>query len=39
VLDWNKPSIDFYEALGAKPLDEWTIYRVTGAALKRLASD
>jgi GNAT superfamily N-acetyltransferase len=39
VLDWNKPSIDFYEALGARPLDEWTIYRVTGNALKKLASD
>lgn len=39
VLDWNTPAIEFYEALGAKPLDEWTIYRLTGEALKRLAAD
>ena len=38
VLDWNKPAIDFYEALGAKPQNEWTIYRLTGAALQKLAS-
>lgn len=37
VLDWNEPSIRFYQSLGAKPLDDWTIYRVTGAALQRLA--
>lgn len=36
-LDWNKPSIDFYLSLGAKPLDDWTIYRVTGETLKNLA--
>ena len=36
-LDWNQPSIDFYLSLGAKPLDEWTIYRVTGETLKKLA--
>lgn len=36
-LDWNKPSIDFYLSLGAKPLDEWTIYRVTGKTLEDLA--
>ncbi len=36
-LDWNKPSIDFYLSLGATPLDEWTIYRVTGDTLKKLA--
>ena len=29
VLNWNKPSIDFYESLGAKPQDEWTVYRLT----------
>jgi len=28
-LDWNKPSIEFYKSLGAKPLDEWTIYRLS----------
>ena len=32
-LDWNKPSIDFYLSLGAKPLDEWTIYRLSGKDL------
>ncbi|MGE4354260.1 MAG: N-acetyltransferase family protein, partial [Oscillospiraceae bacterium] len=35
-LDWNKPSIDFYLSLGAKPMDEWTLYRLTGDALNRL---
>ena len=39
VLDWNTPAIEFYEALGAKPLDEWIIYRLTGDALRKLASD
>lgn len=29
VLDWNKPAIDFYKNIGAKPLDEWTIFRLT----------
>ena len=38
VLDWNQRAIDFYQSLGAKPLDEWTMYRVTGAALQQLAS-
>ena len=37
VLDWNEPSIAFYKALGAVPMDEWTTYRVTGDALERLA--
>jgi GNAT superfamily N-acetyltransferase len=36
VLNWNKPSIDFYESLGARPLDGWTVYRLTGDALKAL---
>lgn len=36
-LDWNKPSIDFYLSLGAKPLDNWTIYRMTGEELKNFA--
>ena len=36
-LDWNTPSIDFYLSLGAKPLSEWTTYRVTGDALRALA--
>ena len=37
VLDWNKPSIDFYLSLGAKALDEWTIFRMTGDAISGLA--
>ena len=36
-LDWNAPSIRFYRALGAEPLDDWTIFRVDGGALKALA--
>ncbi|MBO5410911.1 MAG: GNAT family N-acetyltransferase [Clostridia bacterium] len=38
-LDWNKPSIDFYLSLGAVPMDEWTVYRVTGDTLKNLAAE
>jgi len=38
VLDWNQPSIDFYESLGAKKLSEWIIMRVDGEALHKLAS-
>jgi GNAT superfamily N-acetyltransferase len=38
VLDWNQPSIDFYISLGAVAMDEWTVYRVTGDALKELGS-
>ena len=37
VLNWNEPSIEFYKALGAKPMDEWTVYRLTDEALKKLA--
>ena len=37
VLDWNTPAIDFYKAAGAKPQDEWTVYRLEGAALQRFA--
>ena len=36
-LDWNKPSIDFYISLGAKAMDEWTIYRLTGETLENMA--
>ena len=32
-LDWNKPSIDFYKSFGAVPMDDWTIYRLTGENL------
>ncbi len=38
VLDWNTPAIDFYKALGATPMDEWTVYRVDGDALTDLAA-
>ena len=38
VLDWNTPAIDFYRALGATAQDEWTVMRVDGAALARLAN-
>jgi GNAT superfamily N-acetyltransferase len=37
VLNWNKPSIEFYERLGAKPNTEWTIYRLSGGPLEDLA--
>ena len=37
VLDWNEPSIQFYRALGARPMDEWTTYRMDGEALRALA--
>lgn len=36
-LDWNKPSIDFYLSLEAEPMDEWTVYRLAGERLKRMA--
>lgn len=39
VLDWNKPARDFYVSLGAQPVPEWDIFRVTGDALLQLASD
>ncbi|MEV3933311.1 GNAT family N-acetyltransferase [Streptomyces sp. NPDC049944] len=38
VLDWNAPSIAFYEALGARPQDEWTVYRLTDGALAELGA-
>lgn len=37
VLDWNADAIRFYERLGARPMNEWTVYRVAGDALERLA--
>ncbi len=37
VLNWNQPSIDFYQSQGAFPMDDWTVYRVTGQNLKFLA--
>ncbi len=39
VLDWNAPAIDFYKHLGAVPVDEWTIFRVSGDALASLAEE
>jgi GNAT superfamily N-acetyltransferase len=38
VLDWNEPSIAFYKSLGAQPISDWTMFRVDGDALERLAS-
>ena len=38
VLDWNKPAIDFYKSLGAKPLDEWTVFRLTEKEIENLAN-
>jgi len=38
VLDWNSPSIEFYKSQGAVAMDEWTVYRVSGDALKKLGS-
>lgn len=37
VLDWNEPAINFYQSLGAAPLDEWTTYRLTAEGIARLA--
>lgn len=39
VLDWNESAIGFYRSLGAVPMDEWTTFRVTGDALRRLAAE
>ena len=38
VLDWNEPAIKLYKGIGAVPMDEWTVYRVTGEALENLAA-
>ena len=37
-LDWNQPSIDFYLSLGAVPMEEWTVYRLTGDTLTQMAA-
>jgi GNAT superfamily N-acetyltransferase len=39
VLDWNEPSIRFYRSIGAAGMDEWTVQRLAGDALTRLAAD
>ena len=38
VLNWNEPAIGFYRRIGAKPMDEWTVYRLVGEDLRRLAT-
>jgi GNAT superfamily N-acetyltransferase len=38
ALDWNTPAWDFYKSLGAQPMEDWTIFRVTGEALRRLGA-
>ena len=39
VLDWNEPAVGFYRNLGAVPMSEWTVFRLTGEALERLAEE
>jgi GNAT superfamily N-acetyltransferase len=39
VLDWNKPAVDFYTKLGAVPMSDWTVFRVTGQSLMNLAAE
>jgi GNAT superfamily N-acetyltransferase len=38
VLDWNRPAIEFYESLGARPMKDWILTRLSGGALRRLAA-
>lgn len=38
-LDWNQPSIDFYLSMGAEPMNDWTVYRLTGDSLNRMAQE
>ena len=37
-LDWNRPSIDFYLSMGAEPMEDWTVYRISGETLARLGT-
>ena len=39
VLDWNEPAIDFYKSFGAVAMDEWTVFRLSGDPLKKLADE
>lgn len=39
VLNWNEPAIEFYRSLGAVPMNDWSVYRLTGDALKRAAAE
>ena len=39
VLDWNESAIDFYKSIGAQPMDQWTVFRVSGSSLRKLATE
>ena len=39
VLDWNETAIEFYKSIGAQPMDEWTVFRVSGSSLEKLATE
>ena len=39
VLDWNTPAIDFYTFMEAVPMDEWTVFRITGKSLEKLSHE
>lgn len=39
VLDWNETAIEFYKSIGAQPMDDWTVFRVSGSSLEKLATD
>jgi RimJ/RimL family protein N-acetyltransferase len=39
VLDWNEPAVGFYKKLGAVAMDEWTVFRIHGPSLNRLAAE
>ena len=39
VLDWNQSAINFYKSIGAEPMDQWTVFRVSGSSLEKLATD
>lgn len=39
VLDWNQSAIDFYKSIGAEPMEQWTVFRVSGSSLEKLATD
>lgn len=39
VLDWNESAIEFYRSIGAEPMDQWTVFRVSGSSLEKLAAE
>jgi len=39
VLDWNESAIEFYKSIGAQPMDQWTVFRVSGSSLEKLATE